>query len=329
MSEQEREALDPNTPPERLEALAAQQELGPLLAKNPNTPVPILWRLGFRSPAQLLENPALPLLFLENPAIGEKVPEATACALLREPSVPEWLVVAFVSHADFHVRREVAQHTKATLPLLSRLSKDTHLGVLHALALNPRTPAEILASLVEKVDRRTKRYIAKHLNASLETLQLFATCGDLSLQEEVAKHPNAPLSALESLSQNAYVDLRRHAARNPRTPEPILARLIQDVDEFVRRNVAQNPNTTPELLARLAKDQNPHVRSCVAANPKTPRSALEALSFERSPGVRQSVAKNPSTPLLLLELLSNDRKKKVRWEVAQKGIKTILPQKTK
>lgn len=55
-------------PPELLRELAASSKaVCERVAANPNTPIDVLLKLGAKFPKQLLSNPILPLLLLENP----------------------------------------------------------------------------------------------------------------------------------------------------------------------------------------------------------------------------------------------------------------------
>ncbi|MDA0208563.1 MAG: hypothetical protein OT478_00015 [Cyanobacteria bacterium FC1] len=81
-------ASNPNTPPEQLRELATCEDVAirQLVTANPNTPTEVLWKLGKEFPAQLLENPLLPLLFLENPSLF--IPSNTLVSLFQLERVP-------------------------------------------------------------------------------------------------------------------------------------------------------------------------------------------------------------------------------------------------
>lgn len=69
LSQYKQLAASPDTSPEQLRELAAisSKSISFRVAANPNTPIDVLWKLGTKFPKQLLENPVLPLLLLENP----------------------------------------------------------------------------------------------------------------------------------------------------------------------------------------------------------------------------------------------------------------------
>jgi len=105
----EEEAIDENTPPERLEQISQQSiemarwvainyaappelltklyqledsEVQKALVLNPNTPTEILMALGENYPQELLNNPVWDLLLLENPNLYAEIPEETLLSLL-------------------------------------------------------------------------------------------------------------------------------------------------------------------------------------------------------------------------------------------------------
>jgi hypothetical protein len=89
-----KEASSPETTSARLTQLANQnhREINKAIAINPNAPLEILWQLGQDYPSELLNNPILALLPLENLNLIQDIPEDTLCALLREKECPEWLI---------------------------------------------------------------------------------------------------------------------------------------------------------------------------------------------------------------------------------------------
>jgi len=82
------------TPPQTLEALSHRSDkaIRKAVAGNPNSPAETLTRLGAQFPLDLLRNPALDWLLLENPNILSQMPEDTQGAIAkREDLTPEML----------------------------------------------------------------------------------------------------------------------------------------------------------------------------------------------------------------------------------------------
>ena len=87
-------ARNPRTPPAALERLSHSSDKATreTVAGNPNASAAVLTRLGGQFPTQLLDNPALDFMLLENPGLFSEVPEETLAAIAkREDCPPEML----------------------------------------------------------------------------------------------------------------------------------------------------------------------------------------------------------------------------------------------
>lgn len=68
----QRQAADPGTSPEKLHEIAIERGLGlEIVASNPNASAKTLARLAWTYPEQVTQNPALPMLLMENPGSEE------------------------------------------------------------------------------------------------------------------------------------------------------------------------------------------------------------------------------------------------------------------
>ena len=87
-------ARNVRTPPKALEQLSHSSDKATRegVAGNPNTPPKALQKLGAQFPVQLLANPALDMMVLENPGLFSEIPEETLTAIAkREDCAPEML----------------------------------------------------------------------------------------------------------------------------------------------------------------------------------------------------------------------------------------------
>lgn len=161
----QQEAANPNTSGKRLQELASvSTDLARLVAKNPcatpkllgelgasrdtvtrshvaanpNTPTEVLLKLGSEFPKQLLGNPALALLLLENPNLVNEMPRTTVRSLLKLEELP-----AFV---------------------LEKLAHARHRWVRCTIAQNPNTPAWVLQELAQDMDVEIRQYAVQHPN---------------------------------------------------------------------------------------------------------------------------------------------------------------------
>ncbi|MDI9635845.1 hypothetical protein QM565_08615 [Geitlerinema splendidum] len=161
------QASNPNTPPEQLRELATCEDVAirQLIVANPNTPTEVLWELGKEFPEQLLENPVLPLLCLENLNLVNVIPIDTLICLFELETVPDYL-----------------QHglLKASVDLREVLVENSNVSV------------SILVLLAEDPEKEVRREIAKKTNTPVHLLELLAQDTDVWVREAIAENPNNP-----------------------------------------------------------------------------------------------------------------------------------------
>lgn len=161
-----RQAADPNTSAEELMRLweeaptigrpsyADWQNCGlpvrKAIARNPNAPIGLLVRATSTAPEAVLENPALALFLLEDPACC--LFDDTALArLVRVPTCPESILRVVVERNVDTFTYMVAAHPAAPAHLLTQLSEHPKALVRGGVAQNPRTPPEVLDRLADDV----------------------------------------------------------------------------------------------------------------------------------------------------------------------------------
>lgn len=114
-------------PPELLRELAASSKaVCERVAANPNTPIDVLLKLGAKFPKQLLSNPILPLLLLENPNLVEEIPLNTLISLLKEEQVPDYILNAASKHNSEEILVLVASHINTSTTVLEHLAQSRY-----------------------------------------------------------------------------------------------------------------------------------------------------------------------------------------------------------
>ncbi len=347
--DQYQEAIDVNTPPERLRLLVKEStELAEIVSKNPNTdsellrelainnhrvirlgvvqnpntPVDVLLILAQEFPKDFLLNPVFPFLLLENPHLAKEMSVTLLLKLLEYKELPE----LFFSGAVEHLNSEV----------------------LHSIAKHPKTPSVALEVVATKTrfDYQLGQIIAERKDISLKVLENLAIHAAVGVRLYLAKRSYTPSSVLEKLieypeySFNFRLEIEVAVAKNPNTPVYILHKLIVDGHFKVKQAIAQRCNLQKELIVELATDyrvqlvkilcenhqisanvlqqlcEHPHlrVRQFVAAHPNTPVKLLieSAKIYE----LRIFVAENPSVPVNILHELASDSREDVQAAVA-------------
>jgi hypothetical protein len=218
------------------------------VAANPNTPPADYVRLGQQFPNEFLANPALDLLFLENPGLLGELPEALLLRVLKRKACP----------ADFLVWAAGQPTEKVQL----------------AVAMNPKAPAEAL-------DRLRKSAYAK-VRESLSAAQSEIDGDPETLFREAVRELLGALTPEEA--QEAWA--KKYLGLPQFRELSLIARLrIDDADNHVMdmvASVAANPNLPSRLLLPLAQFGGSAVRQSVAENPNTPVAVLQVLREEEA-----------------------------------------------
>ncbi|RJF71742.1 hypothetical protein D3875_09355 [Deinococcus cavernae] len=160
-------------------SLSQETQIRIAVAGHPNTAPFILGTLAAEFPAEVLSNPALPLLRLADPLMTHRWPDAALLALLRQPDAPDWirkqalahrkteLQVTLASHAhltadevsvlakhpSWLVRARIATRDDLSQTILERLAGDLHYGVRLAVASRVNLPASSFQHLLTDTSR--------------------------------------------------------------------------------------------------------------------------------------------------------------------------------
>ncbi|MGX9685616.1 hypothetical protein ACTQ9L_00470 [Deinococcus wulumuqiensis] len=130
------------------------------VAAHPNTPPPVLAELGAEFPAEVLGNPALPLLRLAQPGLLAGWPAHTLEALTTVPGAPDWLLRLAAAHEKIDV--QLAAVTRSELPgdVLERLSRSPFWTIREYVARKPQLPPGVLAHLARDLDYGVRLTVA-------------------------------------------------------------------------------------------------------------------------------------------------------------------------
>ncbi|MEN9418050.1 MAG: hypothetical protein RI988_1670, partial [Pseudomonadota bacterium] len=314
------------------------------VAANPDTPAADILRLGQQFPKEILANPALDLLLLENPALMEHVPESLLVRLLKQAGCPASLLTWAAARPEVKVQLAVAMNSSAPAAALERLRQSSHEAVVEAT--RARGGAIAPDADPEKVFEQAVRERLSSL--TYDELQDAWSSGDIGLAQWTALSLNqrliiATYSDFSGISPAAIARLLRdtswtlttlkellpdcacwgEVAEKPATPLVVLEALSTSKLASERAGVAANPSTPVSILECLSRDPKSVVRRAVAKNPSIPLSVISGLSNDSDSGVRASVAGNESCPSDLLAKLAMDSDSDVRAELAAN---TVCPE---
>lgn len=278
------------------------------VAANPATPPADLVRLGQQFPKEFLENPALDLLMLENPALLENIPQALLVRLLKSNRCPTDLLVWAARHAEEKVQLAVAMNAATPPQALEALSQSGHVSARESASarmyLHPNALLDPELAFVSAVKRRLASV------CPTDAIEAWRN-GDIGLPQYTSLAVGARLAV-------AGVNLQALASA-VRLPISVQRLLAVDSDRSVRQALAGSPFTAPNLLRSLSREQHRWlpfegacVRAAVAANPKAPEEVLTALAQDEDSLVKLAVARNLQTPPETLKALSADQEHSVR-----------------
>ena len=303
------EARDPATAPQRLTELARESvTLRRAVAGNPNTPTPWLLWLAKSYWRELLDNPVLPLLLLEDPGFPAKLPTPALRAMLRRPDPPPEFLTLLARHPDAEIRESArlhrahpnnAGHDEQT-DLAPQLVIGGGAAMAEMLALELAPPWIILQAL-------------EGADASLRARAVE--------QAEQAADSNSVLRVRHKLLRRAGANRTlRHISKRYQKADlaPDELHQLARGGPFARRLAARHPNTAPADLALLAElHQEATTRHSVAANAATPLATLVSLAATGDAKIRRAVAGNKSASAALLDRLAGDAQSEVRVAVAR------------
>ncbi|GHF47389.1 hypothetical protein HNQ07_002794 [Deinococcus metalli] len=158
----ERATLDPHLTAAELANLSLHRNAGVrrAVAAHPNTPAAILGTLAAGFPAEVLGNPALPLLRLAQPDMVGRWPVPSLLALLQLGDAPGWLLAALRRHPSVEVQVALARHPRLGAETVETLAAHTAWLVRARIAARPDLPPALLRRLLHDPDDSVRLAVA-------------------------------------------------------------------------------------------------------------------------------------------------------------------------
>ena len=295
------------------------------VAENPNTAFSTLMELLEAHTERVLNNPALPFLLMENPALPAKVSADNLMKMLRSERMPR----AFLAHAlylpDGAARQEAMNHVTVAGEAGPNWREAWMRQFGETVVLQPtdlpffRVPHLLPLALLEILIEREAchEYLAQCPDLTPAMCDVLVDAHNEIALAHLAQNPSATPQALARLVTIASAETRAVAAAHPHMPPDTLSALATAHAPRVRVAVARHVATMPDVRRHLAHDPVMAVREAVAAHAKTPSDCLAALAHDAHTAVRQQVARNCHTAPALLAEMAHDPQIQVRAAVVQ------------
>jgi len=331
-----KEARNRATPPERLRELAVHPETHSVLARNPLTPVDLLWQFAETGPVGVVR------------------------AVATSRHTPEDLLVEIAETADVRIARSMASRSKLPDRACVQLAGSAHYTVQWAVVLRKQLPVAAIDVLARNPESKIRRKLASHPDAPADLLREIAADPDPTWAIDVLHNTNvdeATVAALASHGDPAVrtaaieAQARRNgdgaetaagetadqavASRSKKThTQTSLHELLQSPDHrnrafavnkvksltpdevdmcaadacwLVRHALARRRDVSADQLQLLASDPTFEVRGVVAQNKATPADALQRLSTSEHALIVGRVASHANTHAATLVSLAESR----------------------
>ena len=314
---------------------------------DPNTPTEVLFELGKKYPALLVQNPIFPLWLLEDPTLS-RLPLETLVEVAKQPELPSGVLALLSTHEDefLEVVDSVASNPNTPLEILLRWVEEAHSNTSDIALENTAVPRELVAPL-ERVQARVRSlWRSREKPGSPEERSL----SENEISYLLTRGPNSRcwLARCPEISVEVMGELLRYQedpvadslTSNPNTPAHLLIEIARDYLEYYticeqmlwrsdvpflvyglwsrspRRPIlcelTEKSATPPEVLELLAQKPDAFVRQCVAKRSELPASIFWILASDSEVEVRCAVATNKEAPDEVLALLRNDSDAQVR-----------------
>jgi hypothetical protein len=336
-------ANDPATTPERLRRLASHRDarVRMAVARNPNTPIEALFRLAVRYADDVLSNPVLELLALENPNWFSEAPGEAQDALLSSrkcpPALLEWgedeggwyslLAVAsnlatprtLLERIAAKYANDAGEMAKAHVNLAGEFAGDINEEIMKAvMSVTPNLKMDSVAELIAMGSAPDWLLGALARSESDETRQLVTLPPDTPWRETEAT-PNPPKIFKNWAGWEEVL-------RDPNASSQALEALIENGTSKERNAALRHPNLSAAFLSQHRKrsllrrlDSWSGADIMVAlASPELPIGNLLRSLRSNYWFARLALAMNPNLPMAGLKRLADDAHRLVRAVVKKR-----------
>jgi hypothetical protein len=231
--------INSNATAKELEELAEvdNTQICQQIARHPNSSPELLKKLFHQYFREVLENPVLELILLENPTFISDLDDSTHCNHFQREQLPLFCYKIALNYPDVWFRKAIALNPNTPINILKELSVDKNIEVLSSLANNKNISNKIIKQLAKEQEYYVILGLAGNPKTPQKLLGLLAKNGSPEIRSAIVRNSNTPSHILEFLAKNADREIGLHLAMNPKIPTRILEQLSQHEDDLVRQRV--------------------------------------------------------------------------------------------
>jgi hypothetical protein len=310
------------------------------IARSASLPPKLAAEVLPRFPAEVWENPALPLLLMESPDLLQRAPARFWDEVFASPEVSPALLPALVAGCPLHRLGMLARRPEfdaADAPaMLQRLRRDVFVNETTELDL---TDAQCLAlcrqwhepmldldpALLAALRRQTQNPSVRHMLmrarqlTATEALALIPTAMARQYPESLALagRDDLPPALINEFLAREPGPVRAKVCANPKLPAETLAGLVTDRNPLVSAVALLHPALPRAAWARVLTRGTAVRRAVLAARPDLLPEEYDLLAQAGEAQVRLAIAQNPRVPTAVLARLQGDLVDEVREALAQ------------
>lgn len=268
---------------------------------NPNTPTEVLFSLGAKFPEELISNPVLNLLILENPYFIDNY-YYFQLEIAQNDKTPLAFLKYLMQYGRYGVRKYIAQHPNTSIEMLIIMAEEAIKKQISndettiAIASNPKTSTELLEKLLTSYWNKIKINTVFFRDDSINI--------EIKLGVALASHPNTSAYILNSLVYSKRKQILLSVVQNCQTSVSLLKK-FDDID-YMHHKFFDLERLPDWFLQWAAKHPNTEIRASLAIGKGTPVCFLEKLSSDKELMVRNYLTFNSSCPDAIREKLSKD-----------------------
>ncbi len=274
------------------------------MARDPDTSSEMLHVLAINYPLEVSENPAFPLLFVENPALLDEWSTRATTGLLTNGRLPDEMFRLLALDSSHPERRSlVLGNPFLPADLCSIVAHEpSELFSLVRAAAEPTTAEATLRSLAIRREWHVRAAVARNPSLPIDEVE------ELSLDEvhfvraSAAEHPGLPAHCVRALMTDLELVVRQAARRHPQRDEE-LARVLDAIGDPGEHRSREPLRSVPVAVLESLAQEGPHGRWLAARHPDTPVALLAQLAYDECEIVVAGVAGNAAAPPALLASL--------------------------